>query len=239
MDIINYSPLYSEFKKGNEDVKLLEIAVEAIKPNVVARYMTGYSTKSLSKATKDLDAQYWRDCFKITGLSQYMDAEEIRRLEESIQSTHVPFTEENVRETLTRVAGEAEHIFLRGVFNLFKFLSKNYRSHDAFKVNKKMIMNYMWSDFGNCINHGNAENQINDLDRCLKTLQGKLYKPYKLINEINSQAREGFMVIETDDFTIKRFKNQNAHIIFKDLELLEKVNQLISKYAENTLAKAS
>jgi hypothetical protein len=242
MELIKFNILDEHFAERNAQIewigKLHTLLAEGKKHKYLDSRAGVARVEYKDKAIREVDRAFWRECFILTNLNQYMDGEEHKKLERSMDDFHIPFTSKNVRETLLRVAGDANNMLQRGIYNLFRSLSGNYRSHDAFKIQKKMIVTKCWNEYGTGINYWHRD-IITDLDRCIKSIQQQQYKPNKLVGTLENHFKKTWEDAETGDFIFKRFKNGNMHIIFKDELLIQRVNEIIVQYAgRKTLGNA-
>lgn len=193
------------------------------------------------RAIWELDAKLWRRAFDLTGFKQLMDAEAVAEFELSL-SPHPPeFTEENIRSTFLDLRQTSGHMFRRGIVNVFRRLSDKYATNAAepFKVGRKAVMSYMidsWISNKLIIRTGYGSDHINDIDRVIKTLDGKEFKPRQLEGDMNA-AFSVRQVFEDDYYKAKAFKNGNMHLEFKRLDLLDKLNEQIAEfYSDGALA---
>lgn len=203
-------------------------------PNVLDRYM------DLARFTRELDQRFWRKAFDATGFMKLMDREARAEFDRSLDKEPPAFTLENVRGIFLSKAQEAEMMFARGLVNVFKQLSKDYRtnSKEPFRVGPKAILEYMttpnWSK-GLRVNYG-REDIVGDIDRVIKVLDDQEYFPRQLESAINDAWGKG-EIYEDDYYRIKGFKKGTMHIEFKRLDLLNKANDIIAQwYGDNKLA---
>lgn len=184
----------------------------------------------------DLDRRFWRHSMSLTGFDKYMDAVARKEFENSLERNPPEFTIENIRATFLGSYQQADLFFNRGIVNMFKRLSGEYKTNDCFKVSEKVILKGWFSSskyFGLEVNYS-FEPEMNDLDRVIKVLDGKEFIEYELPIQIRQAVKE--QVFENEYFKIKMFKNGNAHLWFKRLDLLEKANEIIAEwYGENKL----
>lgn len=191
-------------------------------------------------ATRKIDIEFWRKAFDITGLAQLMDSQACDEFERSLRDDRVPFTESAIRETFIRQIADSEMMFRRGIVNVFRFLSDDYKtnSNEPFRVGSKIVISFAVEPSyagGLKIRHGSGENKINDIDRVFRTLNGEKFKEYDLRNKLNIafQRRE---VYADGFYKARAFKNGNMHMEFMRDDLLEKVNdQIAIWYGENKL----
>jgi hypothetical protein len=116
--------------------------------------------------------------------------------------------------------------------NVFKTLLGKYKTHDAFKIGKKVILDRVLNSHGGWSFYSSGRERIADLDRIFHILDGKEPKDHRgdassmVYTASSTKQRE----IETDYFRFKLFQNGNVHVVFKRLDLVEKANKLIAQH---------
>lgn len=191
----------------------------------------------------ELDGSLWRRAFDLTGFKQLMDAQAVAEFEKSLSPTPPEFTEANIRATFIDLQNQAGQLFRRGVVNVFRYLCEDYKtnSREPFRIGRKVVMSYMVQPSfrrGLQIRYGRSSDQLNDIDRVFKTLDGKQFQPRALESAINAALADG-PLFEDEFFKARGFKNGNLHVEFKRADLLEKVNEQIAEfYADGALPDA-
>lgn len=193
------------------------------------------------RAISELDRAMWRRAFDLTGFKQLMDAEAVSEFERSLSPAPPEFSDSNIRATFIDLHGRAGVMFRRGVVNVFRGLSDDYKTNSAspFKVGRKIVMGYM---VGPCfrrglqVRYGHASDKLNDIDRIIQTIDGHQFKPRELEYALNASL-ENSEVFESDYYRIKGFKNGNLHLEFKRQDLLEGLNDQIAEHYGNALAQ--
>jgi len=191
---------------------------------------------------RELDRRMWSRAFDLTGFKQLMDAKAVKEFEDSLEKVVPEFTEGTIRSTFLELYQTSGEMFRRGVFNVFRHLSPDYRTNqkEPFRMGRKIIT-YMVTPAhrgGLEIRHGQPSDRLNDIDRVFKTLDGKPFTPRSLEAEMNVALKQR-AVFENDYYRAKGFRNGNMHLEFKRLDLLDKVNELIAEhYGENILPDA-
>lgn len=79
-----------------------------------------------------------------------------------------------------------------------------------------------------------SENRLSDIHRIFCILDKKNFEPRQVICEVNETLKKT-QVFENEYFELKAYKNGNAHLRFKRIDLLDQANQLIADYYGNTL----
>lgn len=181
------------------------------------------------QAITDLDRSFWRRAMAITGFNQYMDKIAREDFERELERKPPEFNESNARATLIDAMAQAETFMNRGIVELFRNLSGNYKANDAFKIGKKIILKRWFTVFcGDLSVNYQAEPEMNDLDRILCVLDRSEFREYEFSSALRKSAsgRE----FENQYVKIKMFKNGNAHLWFKRLDLIDKVNEIIADW---------
>ena len=187
----------------------------------------------------ELDTSMWRRAFDMTGFKQLMDAQAVAEFEKSLSPRPPEFTDATIRATFIDLLNKSQEMFRRGVFNVFRYLSDDYRTNasEPFRIGRKVVMGWMIGPSyrrGLQIRHGSSD-KLNDLDRVFVTLDGKQFQARTLESAMNAAFEDG-QVFESDYYRAKAFKNGNMHLEFKRLDLLDKVNEEIAAfYADGAL----
>lgn len=190
----------------------------------------------------ELDASLWRRAFDLTGFKQIMDAEAVAAFDKGLHPSPPAFTDGNIRATFMDLHARSGEMFRRGIVNVFRYLSDDYKtnSNEPFRIGRKVVMTWMVGPSfkrGLQIRYGMPSDKMNDIDRIIKTLDGKQFKPRDLEYAINT-ALEKREVFEDDYYRVKGFKNGNMHMEFKRDDLLDGLNDQIAEHYGNALAAA-
>lgn len=196
------------------------------------------------RARRELDERLWRRAFDLTGFKQLMDAQAVAEFEKSLNPATPEFTDATIRATFIDLQLKSGDMFRRGIFNIFRYLSDDYRTNakEPFRIGRKVVMSYMVEmSFrkGLRLRYGQyASDRLNDMDRVFQTLDGAQFQPRTLEAAMNASFEEK-QVFENDFYRAKAFKNGNMHLEFKRLDLLDKVNEQIAEfYADGALPDA-
>lgn len=224
---------YRCLNKADREVR--EYAIYGITGDTTPRH-------SLEDALQDVDRMYWRRAFDLTRFQQYMDAQAVDEFHNSIHSPKCPeFTIENVRATFGELFQNVDEMWRRGVVNLFARLSKNYRSNHAFKIGRRFIMRCMlehrFMSNGMDLRYGMPRDQINDLDRVLRTLDGEDHQPRALEGAINNAMQEAPYEYEDERLFIRGFRNQNLHLYLKQQKHIDGINRIIAEHYGASIGK--
>lgn len=92
-------------------------------------------------ARRSIDKDMWRFFIVGTPLGSLMDTQERKEFETQVEKDPPEITPETVFATMSRLAGDAEQIFRRGLVNAFRvFCRDDYKSHDGFKIGKRFLI---------------------------------------------------------------------------------------------------
>ncbi|TDB45337.1 DUF4942 domain-containing protein [Photorhabdus luminescens] len=196
----------------------------------------------LKRITKINDRIIWNSLMSKSGMFSLMDDQARDEWERNLDKGEFPeITRENIESSFEQLSREKNDIFVRGVINIFKILSWDYKTNVPYKFGKKIIMN-------NLVDHDSlrgfraslfGRNKLDDLERILNIFDGINVKDYRnsigmLFDDhvINSKEATEY---EDDYFIIRYFKKGTGHILFKRLDLLEKLNDTVILHYPNAL----
>ena len=214
--------------------------------NAHGRYLmphNGQLRDSAERVQAELDASMWRRAFDLTGFKQLMDAQAVAEFERSLTPAAPEFTEANIRSTFIELHSKSRDMFRRGVVNVFRYLSDDYKtnSREPFRIGRKLVMTYMVQPaFGGGLQlyyGGGARDKLNDIDRVIRTLGGMTFTAGALPVLVNQALKLG-EVHECELYLAKGFKNGNMHFEFKREDLLDLLNEQIAEHYANTLPDA-
>ena len=189
--------------------------------------------------TQTMDRDIWRHIAKVSGMINIMDATARKQWEEDIEKKAPECTYATIEATLGQLQDNQQLIFNRGVVKAFQSLSSDYKTNDAFKIGRKIVMENALGFY----NHGC--DALVDVERVMFVLDGK--KPptgndtiaTKLTTAGGCYFRPKRGELETEYMIGKTFKNKNAHIIFKRQDLVDKCNEIITAFYGQTIPNDS
>lgn len=189
---------------------------------------------------KKLDENLWRYAFRKTGLERYMDAKARQDFEQSLGQKVPEFTVDNIRSIVLSAAQNADIMFARGIVNTFHRLSDDHKTNtnEPFAVNTKAIIKHVFSPSfcGGLSVSRYSVDMLSDIDRVVKVLDGQKFEAHDLECKINAVYKQTKNTVYEDNYyRIKGHKNGNAHIEFKRLDILDKINLIIAKYYGDNL----
>ncbi len=199
---------------------------------------------TLTQCTKAVDAGAWKHLMCESGLLSLMDAKARDEWHRKVHERDVPpLTFENIHATFSNLHESRGDMFERGVIECYRKLNWNYRTNQPFKFGKKIIVERMFSTYGNgkarylSTNH-NSTNELDDLERVFKLLDDKPEPDHRngWFQRLSMRESKAIMFAETDYLEVKWFLKGTGHVTFKRPDLVEKMNQILVKHFPNALA---
>lgn len=198
---------------------------------------------AMKAITRNLDRSIWKDLMKKSGMLSVMDAQARDQWYNSLEKDDIPaVSEANILSTFEQLHRDKDNVFERGVVNVFKSLSWDYKSNHPYKFGKKIIVNNLvsYTQWGFILNHSYRRDQLVDLERMLFLLEGKAIPDNRgdvttRLYEHMSANRQMTKVYEDDYFAIKYFMKGSAHLTFRKPGLMDKMNDIIAKHYPSVL----
>lgn len=197
---------------------------------------------AMKAITRNLDRSIWRDLMKKSGMLSLMDAAAREQWYNSLEKDDIPVVSEaNILSTFEQLHQSKGEVFERGVINVFRGLSWNYKSNSPCKFGKKIIVNGLvkYDQWGFGLNWGWQRDRLADLERMLMILDGKPVPDNRadVTRRLGDHIHENrhSNCYEDEMFTIKYFQKGTAHITFKRPELVDKLNDIIARHYPGAL----
>lgn len=190
----------------------------------------------VGKCLAEFDRCGWLYLLKRSQIGDVMSRQDKEAYYETLQKDPPPLTRENVTTTFVDLFGNRQATWRRGVVELFASLSGKYRSHDAFKVGKRLVIDHAFSDFGGWNFYRHADDQVNDLQRIIALIEGRDPPDDKLSNIVERWRRDGEKEVHSGPLTLRWFRNGNLHIWINEPALIERINEIIAEHYGATLA---
>ena len=199
---------------------------------------------AMKAITRNLDRDIWRDLMQRSGMLSLMDAQARDEWYNSLEKDDIPaISEENILSTFKQLHLNKGEVFERGVINVFKSLSWNYKSNSPYKFGKKIIVTGLvkCDRWGFGLNWGWQRDRLADLERMLMLLDGKPVPDNRadVTRRLGDHIHENRHSNRYEDemFAIKYFQKGTAHITFKRHDLVHKMNDIVAKHYPGMLAE--
>lgn len=197
---------------------------------------------AMKAITRNLDRDIWRDLMKKSGMLSLMDAQARDEWYRNLEGENIPaVSEPNIVSTFGQLHQSKEEVFERGVINVFKGLSWDFKTNSPYKFGKKIIVNGLvkYDRWGFGLNWGWQRDRLADLERMLMLLDGKPVPDNRAdaTRRLSDHIHENRCsnCYEDEMFVIKYFQKGTAHITFKRPELVDKLNDIIARHYPGAL----
>lgn len=202
-----------------------------------------FDDDGMAKITKLIDAKLWSYLMEQSGNLTFMDSKAKEEWNDKVHYTfNVPeLTIENIYETFLMIHNSRKDFTERGIIEIFRRLSWDYKTNLPVKFGKRIIINYFsdyWKDYETYRFGMRPCNELDDLIRFFSILDGKP-EPDSRNNYYNRLTRHFEQTKSTsyeDDFLhLKWYKKRSCHVVFLRPDLVEKMNKIIAKHHPNAL----
>mgnify|MGYP000118522013 FL=1 len=206
-------------------------------------WLTEKADKAMPAVTRNIDRSIWRDLMLRSGMMTLMDAQARDQWHKNLEEGELPaISEANILSTFEQLHLNKIDVFERGIINVFKGLSWDYKTNSPCSFGKKIIVNNLVTHnrWGFSLNWGWRRDQLADLERMLFLLDGKPIPDNRgdITTRLMEHIRDTLSndVYEDDFFSIRYFQKGTAHITFKRYDLTEKMNDIVAKHYPGMLA---
>ena len=206
-------------------------------------WLTEPSEKAMPAITRNIDRSIWRDLMLKSGMMALMDAQARDQLHKTLEEGDLPaISEANILSTFKQLHLNKRDVFERGIINVFKGLSWDYKTNSPCIFGKNIIINNLVTHnrWGFSLNWGWRRDQLADLERMLFLLDGKPIPDNRgdittrLMDHIRDNPSKD--VYEDNLFSIRYFQKGTGHITFKRCDLTEKMNDIVATHYPEMLA---
>ena len=196
-------------------------------------WLTEKADKAMPAVTRNIDSSIWRDLMLKSGMMVLMDAQARDQWHKNLEEGDLPaISEANILSTFEQLHLNKMDVFERGIINVFKGLSWDYKTNSPRSFGKKIIINNLVTHnrWGFSLNWGWRRDQLADLERMLFLLDGKPIPDNRsdittrLMAHIRDNPAED--VYEDEFFRVRYFQKGTAHLTFKRLDLVERMNDM-------------
>lgn len=197
---------------------------------------------AMKAITHNIDRDIWRDLMKQSGMISLMDAQARDQWYNSLEKDDIPaISEDNILSTFEQLHQSKAEVFERGIINVFKGLSWDYKNNSPCRFGKKIIVEGLvqYDRWGFHFRHGRRRDQLADLDRMLNLLDGKPVPENRndLSVRLDAHISKQLSPVFNDEYVeIRYFQKGTGHIIFKRPDLVEKMNDIIARHYPGMLS---
>lgn len=200
--------------------------------------------------TATVDRGCWTHLMTHLGFDALLDRQAREEFHNSLKDTPPPFTVENCQATFGSVWLNRREMYLRGIANTFMAMDRRFRSHDAFAIGNRLVIDRAFGVGSSWWVSDNRRDTLHDVERIFRELDGKGPIPmtyginYKHGQPVPPEEVEGIvgkviqareervfpMLVRNDYFRVRVFQNGNLHLWFERKDLLKQVNALLLEY---------
>ncbi|HHJ4459962.1 TPA: DUF4942 domain-containing protein [Citrobacter braakii] len=193
--------------------------------------------KAMPVISRNIDRSIWRDLMLKSGMLTLMDAEARSQWAKNLEEGDLPaISEANILSTFEQLHHNKQDVFERGIINVFKGLSWDYKTNNPCCFGKRIIVNSLvkHDKWGYSLNWGWRRDQLADLERMLYLLDRKTIPDnrhdvsIRFMDFVRGNPHQ--QVFEDDLFSIRYFQKGSGHITFRRLDLVEKMNDIVAKH---------
>ena len=193
--------------------------------------------KAMPVISRNIDRSIWRDLMLKSGMLTLMDAEARSQWAKNLEEGDLPaISEANILSTFEQLHHNKQDVFERGIINVFKGLSWDYKTNNPCCFGKRIIVNSLvkHDKWGYSLNWGWRRDQLADLERMLYLLDAKTipdnrhHVSIRFMDFVRGNPHQ--QVFEDDLFSIRYFQKGSGHITFRRLDLVEKMNDIVAKH---------
>ena len=183
------------------------------------------------------DRDAWMLLLKRSQMSDLMSHQDKDAYYQQLAKDPPALTRESVVGTFTELFGNRQATWRRSVVELFAGLSGHYKSHDPFKVSRRMILpNAMgWAGWSF---YTHADDKVDDLQRVIHVIR-RLEPPAddeRWSRMVDRERRAGASECHAYPITFRWFKNGSLHIWLQDETITAAINEIIAEHYGATLA---
>lgn len=198
---------------------------------------------AMKAISRNIDRGIWKDLMKKSGMLSLMDAQARDEWYKNLEGEDIPaVSEANILSTFEQLHQSKGEVFERGVINVFKGLSWNYKTNSPCKFGTKIIVTGLvkCDRWGFGLNWGWQRDRLADIERMLVLLDGKPVPDNRadVTRRLGDHIHENRHSNHYEDemFVIKYFQKGTEHIVFKRPELVDKLNDIIARHYPGALA---
>lgn len=184
------------------------------------------------------DRDAWMLLLKRSRMAELMSHQDKDAYYQQLRDTPPALTRESVVGTFTELFGNRQATWRRSVVELFAGLAGHYKSHDPFKISRRMILPNAMSWAGWSF-YTHADDKVDDLQRVIHVIQGA--EPpaseeqwSRLIDRARREGAKGWQAKGQVEF--RWFKNGSLHIWMQDDAIIAAINDIIAEHYGAALA---
>ncbi|WP_196160838.1 DUF4942 domain-containing protein [Reinekea sp. G2M2-21] len=217
--------------------------VKKVKESLFGAYEVSFERDAFKKRTaKALNALFWESALTSSKLNALHTFHERENLIKDIQAGNCPaFDRDTLFSTVADQITNRWATFVGTVIETFDSLDRSMVTNDGIRFGNKIILSDMYQKDSWTTNHfSDSEDRFTDLYRIFMVLDSKdptsVYKAGHLIKEARAWEQDDDWK-DLEYFRVKKFDNGNLHVVFHNVDFVERLNLIIAKHGEHLLGK--
>lgn len=204
--------------------------------------------KDVDMVMARIDAHLWHKLLGLSGLVTLMDAKARCEWDKVVDSGKAPpLNAANVRSTFDALFATKGDMFERGVVNVFRRLSWDYKTNTPVMFGKRLVLTWICDNWNGIALRYESSRDLDDLRRVMCVLDGEPAPGanQSLYRVVGSDLTQGPVEVGPNVecrgdayFSIKGFKNGNCHLTFLRQDLVDKMNRILAKHNPSALPAA-
>ncbi|MEG3126641.1 DUF4942 domain-containing protein [Pantoea cypripedii] len=196
-----------------------------------------HTEKNAAAIRRLADRKIWDRLMSETGMYTFMSSKQREEWDRQLNSNEVPeITLDNVLATFRELNEQKENTFETGVIDVFRSLSWDYKTNHPCRLGKKIIINNfirLWGKSSYSLTQS-GQQKLDDLARPFYVMDNKPVPDFRLSEGVvfsdffNRNGQDE--IFESEYYSVRWFKKGTAHIVFKRMELVERINDMVAKH---------
>lgn len=233
------------------DISQAALGSDDAMPSLECRRSHAYFPDGVAELVKRVDAAVWNFLMNKSGLRTFMDAAARAQWQKDIYERKVPtLTRENIEATFSELFAARRQMFERGIVEVFRKLSWDFKTNNPVMFGKRIILNYVLDTWGNGSKRSTSGpsqtgcDRLDDLIRVMAVVDGKpepdhrqgAYAALRLAYNFSTFSEEPVVISEL--VSVRCYRNGNGHVTFLRPELVDKLNAIVASHFPGALPPA-
>ncbi|MFK3662780.1 DUF4942 domain-containing protein [Scandinavium sp. NPDC088450] len=193
--------------------------------------------QALRRISRLADQKIWKQLMNDTGMYTFMSKKQRDEWERQLESEDCPeITLDNVLATFRHLHENKADTFEKGVIDVFRALSWDYKTNNPCRMGKKIIVSGFLDTWriGKPTFSSSGYARLDDLARPFWLLDGKNMPDHRasegsIFDRFYSECGAGELC-DMEYFSVKAFLKGTAHITFKRPDLVDRLNDIIARH---------
>jgi len=192
---------------------------------------------------------YWNKTMSLPAFEKRLTEKKQTEFRETLKkNSDLEFTTANVRAFFENIMGSYEATLIDAIETLFDEMTAKYayddsihcknthyyngwKTNDAFKINKKVILPRVGIDPYSYSNHYDvgyqSKRKLDDIDKVMNYFEGK--SSYRKITDAAGEKEDILQILESEFFLIRFYKKGTTHLTFKSDDIRRRFNIEVGK----------